>query len=379
MNKQITAAGAGIAGAGLMYFLDPSSGKRRRATWIGKTIRFSKAGVRAVDKTARDARHRAQGIVAQTVHAFRTEEVDDDILVQRVRSATGRVASHPSAIEVSARNGRIILSGPVLGEERARLLNRVRKVPGVRFVDDQLRPQKERGTESGLQGGAARFERSEFLQANWAPVTRAFAVLAGLGAVLIGTSRRNLPGGLLAGGGTALMARGITNLKLARLLGIRAGRRAIDLQKTISIAAPVERVYSTWTNYGNFPFFMSHVREVRDLGNGRSHWVVRGPANTTVEWDAVITQNIPNRIIAWKTEPGALVGHAGIVHFEPQDSGTRVQIRFSYNPPAGALGHSIAWLIGADPKKAFTEDLVRMKSFIETGIRPHDAAGRQVG
>jgi uncharacterized membrane protein len=73
------------------------------------------------------------------------------------------------------------------------------------------------------------------------------------------------------------------------------------------------------------------------------------------------------------------VEHAGIVHFESEGNATRVQIRFSYNPPAGALGHSIAGLIGVDPKRAFDEDLLRMKSFVETGIRPHDAAGRYIG
>jgi uncharacterized membrane protein len=123
--------------------------------------------------------------------------------------------------------------------------------------------------------------------------------------------------------------------------------------------------------------FMSHVREVRDLGDGRSHWVISGPAGTTVEWDAVITQNVPNEILAWKTEPSAVVGHAGLIHFAAEGDQTRVQIRFSYNPPAGAVGHSIAWVLGSDPKTTFDEDLVRMKTFIETGIRPHDASGRR--
>jgi uncharacterized membrane protein len=119
------------------------------------------------------------------------------------------------------------------------------------------------------------------------------------------------------------------------LVGIRAGRRAIDLQKTITINAPLERVYSMWTNYENFPFFMSRVREVRELGDGRSRWVAEGPANARVEWDAVITQNIPNRVIAWKTEPGAVVGHAGIVHFEPEHHGTP-QTRHRDNSTANA-------------------------------------------
>jgi uncharacterized membrane protein len=46
----------------------------------------------------------------------------------------------------------------------------------------------------------------------------------------------------------------------------------------------------------------------------------------------------------------------------------------SYNPPAGVLGHAIAELFGVDPKHEMDDDLMRMKSFIETGVHPHDAA-----
>ena len=379
MNKQITAASAGIAGAGLMYLLDPTFGRRRRAILLDKAVHFSKLAARGLNIVARDTSYRIQGILAEGTHALSTEEIADDVLVERVRSAMGRAVSHPSSIEVVAKSGRVTLSGPVLAEEHKRLLDCVRKVRAVRSVDDQLEAHQDRAGEPGLQGGTGRIARAELMQSNWAPATRTFAVVAGVGAVLFGASRRDAAGALVAGAGATLMARGITNLEMKRLLGIRSGRRAVDLQKTIRIAAPVERVYSMWTNYENFPFFMSRVREVRDLGNGRSHWVVNGPANATVEWDAIVTQNIPNKLIAWKTEPGASVQHAGIVHFDSEGNETRVQIRFSYNPPAGALGHSIAWLLGADPKKNFDEDLVRMKSFVETGIRPHDAAGRYVG
>jgi uncharacterized membrane protein len=53
-----------------------------------------------------------------------------------------------------------------------------------------------------------------------------------------------------------------------------------------------------------------------------------------------------------------------------------VQIRMSYNPPAGWLGHGIAAAFGADPKSSMDADLARMKMLIETGKAPHDAAAR---
>src|SRR5262249_17966841 len=87
------------------------------------------------------------------------------------------------------------------------------------------------------------------------------------------------------------------------------------------------------------------------------------------------TEFIPNKIIAWKSEPGAAIANAGIIRFEPGvTGGTRVTIRLSYNPPAGAIGHAIATIFGASPKREMDQDLLRMKTMIETGRAPHDAA-----
>jgi uncharacterized membrane protein len=62
--------------------------------------------------------------------------------------------------------------------------------------------------------------------------------------------------------------------------------------------------------------------------------------------------------------------------FDPANGGTRVQIRFFYNPPAGAAGHVVAALLGSDPAKKIEEDLARIKTSIESGTLPHDASAR---
>ena len=154
---------------------------------------------------------------------------------------------------------------------------------------------------------------------------------------------------------------------------IEAGvEHAIDLHKAIEIEAPPETVFDIWTKYENFPHFMSHVLEVRDLGGQRSHWVVKGLADARIEWDAVLTECTRPTALAWRSEPGAAVEHNGAVHFEPSARGTRVTVRMAYRPPA--LGHGLAIFFGNDPKQELDEDLMRMKNFIESSIRPHDAA-----
>jgi uncharacterized membrane protein len=148
-----------------------------------------------------------------------------------------------------------------------------------------------------------------------------------------------------------------------RPLGDR--RRTVDIQKTLFVGAPVERVYSFWTDYENFPLFMSSVREVQDLGGGRSHWVVSGPGGVPIEWDSVLTEQIPGESIAWRSRPGSMLENAGAVRFAPDGAGTRVDLRFCYNPPAGGAGQAVAELLGADPRAKLNEDLGRLKALLE--------------
>lgn len=216
---------------------------------------------------------------------------------------------------------------------------------------------------------------AEFIQREWSPAARTLAGSVGSALVAYAAARRDVFATLFGLAGTALVLRAATNLETTRLVGIGAGRRAVDLQKTITVNAPVSTVFAFWSHFENFPQFMTHVRDVRATSiEGQSHWTVAGPAGVPIEFDAVITRFVPNEIIAWKTVDGAAVAHAGIIRFEPDGDATRVHIRFSYNPPAGAIGHAIAGLLGDDPKSMMDDDLARMKTLIETGNPPRDAA-----
>jgi uncharacterized membrane protein len=242
-------------------------------------------------------------------------------------------------------------------------------VRGVRGVTNALEVHDRAEDVPALQGAAPRPEpRAEFLQENWSPTARLLASAGGGAMAWSGLATGGPMGWALACLGGALVARGATNTRMKRLLGIRSGRRAVDLHKTINVQAPVAEVYAFWRHFENFPRFMAHVKEVRDLGDGRSHWTVCGPAGIEFRWDAEITREEANRVLAWKTMPGAIVQHAGIVHFVPNvQRGTQVDVHLSYNPPAGATGHAIAYLLGTDPKTMMDEDLVRLKSLIENG------------
>jgi uncharacterized membrane protein len=113
---------------------------------------------------------------------------------------------------------------------------------------------------------------------------------------------------------------------------------------------------------------MSHLREVRDLGDDRSHWVATGPGGVALSWDAVVTERRDDELIRWRSIDGSPVENAGTVRFQDEGGGrTRVDVHLVYNPPAGALGHAVASLFGSNPRQMMNDDLLRLKSLLEDG------------
>ncbi len=359
-------------GAGLMYLLDPDRGRRRRARVRDRISSRAGESESFLGKTSRDFANRTRGLVARTKSRVVPEgRVADDVLAERVRSKMGRHVSHPGAIEVTAFGGRIVLEGDVLADEADDLVDAVASVRGVHEIENRLCVHRDPGGVPGLQGAARRSgEMAEFRQETWSPAARFAAGTTGGALVLLGLRRLGKLGAGATALGAGLVARSVANKPVRRLTGVGAGRRAVDYRKTITVKAPIDEVFDFWSRVENFPRIMSHIREVRDIGRNRTRWTAVGPAGVPVSWNAVVTARIPGEVLAWRSEPGSTIENAGIVRFEPADGGaeaTRIDIRLSYNPPAGAVGDIVASLLGVDPKSAMDEDLVRFKSLMEEG------------
>ncbi|HEU5055138.1 MAG TPA: SRPBCC family protein [Kofleriaceae bacterium] len=363
-------------GAALMYALDPASGRRRRARMRD---RMSSLGRRERDlfgKGARDLGHRLEG----GVHALGGpgDGASDRVVADRVRAAIGRAVSHPGAIEVDVQGGSVTLTGQVLERETRELMRRVGRVAGVRSVDDRLERHRTPDGIPSLQGEGKPLRR-RLERDVWPPAWRLVAGTAGVGVGALGLARGGLVGRALLVGGGALALRAASNMPITRLTGVGSGRRMIELRKTLLVHSPIDEVYRFWIHVENFPRFMEHVRSVKrnEKDPLRSHWEVAGPGGVTMKWDAEVTRHVPDELFSWKTLPGSGVEHAGAVFFEEVgEDTTRVHVRMTYNPPAGALGHAVASLLGADPKTRMDEDLVRFKSLLEEGrTRAH---GQQI-
>jgi uncharacterized membrane protein len=150
--------------------------------------------------------------------------------------------------------------------------------------------------------------------------------------------------------------------------GKKVERGAIPVNKSIVVNAEPEELYQFWHDFEKLPRFMRHLESVKVEGE-RSHWVAKGPAGSTVEWDAIVTEDRPNELIAWRSLEGSEVTNAGSVRFEraPGGRGTVVHVEIDYSPPGGAVGALVAKLFGEEPDGQLQTDLRRFKQVIETG------------
>ena len=150
--------------------------------------------------------------------------------------------------------------------------------------------------------------------------------------------------------------------------GAKTQRGNIPVNKSIVINASAEEVYQYWRDFEKLPLFMRYLESVTVTGEGRSHWVAQAPGGS-VEWDAEITEDRPNQLIAWRSLEGSEVETSGSVRFEPAvgGRGTVVHVQLDYNPPGGPLGALFAKLFGEDPDGQMQTDLRRFKQVIELG------------
>jgi uncharacterized membrane protein len=377
--------GAGI-GAATMYYFDPARGRYRRALVTNQLVHAGHKARRAASVVGRDIHNRALGTAATLRSTLAPATADDTVLEARVRTCIGRAVSHPASVHAEARDGIVTLSGPILEHEIGPVIECVERVHGVKEVRNELEAHAEPGNVPGLQGKSRPRggPRAPFMQTNWSPAERLTGALGGALAMVCSARQRSVAGYTLGAAGLLLFSRAASNFELRRLLGAGVLRSGIEVHKSIRIHAPVEKVFALWDDPANFPSFMSHVLRVRRLSSAgdddRWRWTVRGPSGTHVEFDAVVTAREENRLLAWRTESGATVQHGGVVRFIGNDDGTTtIDVKMSYIPIGGALGHAVARLFGVDPKHRMDDDLLRLKTYLETGRTPRDAASKAIG
>ncbi|MFY4722944.1 SRPBCC family protein [Streptomyces sp. LaBMicrA B280] len=135
-----------------------------------------------------------------------------------------------------------------------------------------------------------------------------------------------------------------------------------QVEESIAVDVPVRTAYNQWTQFADFPQFMSGVERIEQRGDTLTHWVTE-IGGVKREFDAEITEQIPDERVAWTTVDGE-ARQAGVVTFHRLDEGrTKVMLQLDYDPQglAETVGDKLGFV-----KRQATGDLKRFKEFIES-------------
>lgn len=134
-----------------------------------------------------------------------------------------------------------------------------------------------------------------------------------------------------------------------------------SVERSIEVNVPVRTAYNQWTQFEQFPLFMEGVQEVRQLDDKRLHWKA-SIAGKQEEWDAIITEQVPDKQIAWASTSGS--DNSGIIHFMPVNATrTRVTAVIGYAPEGivETIGDKLGFV-----ERRVEGDLDRFKQYIES-------------
>jgi uncharacterized membrane protein len=206
------------------------------------------------------------------------------------------------------------------------------------------------------------------------PLQALFLGMAG-GALLAG--RRSLPSRARAAaalGGIALIGVAARRPVVDAIRRAGTRRRAADVSLSFVVDHPVERVFAFCRDFENYPRFIGALREVRDHGDGRSHWCASTPSGGTIEWDTVTTKYVPNSVIAWQSVGHAPIEVSAVVRFRPEGGTTCIKVVASYRVLDGGMADAIAALAAPSREADLQRDIRRLAVYLDTALAPDETA-----
>jgi uncharacterized membrane protein len=140
-----------------------------------------------------------------------------------------------------------------------------------------------------------------------------------------------------------------------------------SVEQSIELAVPVRVAYDQWTQFESFPTFMDGVEEVRQIDDTHLHWKAK-VAGREVEWDAVITEQLPDERVAWKATDGT--ANSGVVTFHRlSDQSSRVMVQIEHE--SDGVMEKVGSALGADTREVKSS----LQSFKELVEGQHGATG----
>ena len=201
----------------------------------------------------------------------------------------------------------------------------------------------------------------------------------GGGLIAYGMRKRRWTGALFVLAGGTLLLRGALGRSLFyRVLGINSATgeglpgqdkaaNLIRVDKSIVLALPAEKIYRHLRELESLAALFGHLRSVETLPGSRMRWTARMPAGADLAWESELSEDRPNRKLAWRSAGDSPLRSEGAIVLDPlAGDRTQVGVHLEYTLPAGKTGRVFAKLFGKHPDRLLDEELHRFKSRLES-------------
>jgi uncharacterized membrane protein len=147
--------------------------------------------------------------------------------------------------------------------------------------------------------------------------------------------------------------------------------RGTKVVRAVTVRRSAADLYAFWRDFTNLPQLMRHPVTISESSEGRSHWEI-SCGDERIAWDLIIINDNPGSLLAWRTDDGATVAHAGSIRFEPApgDEGTEVTLAVEFDHQQGLLEQTLAKFDKDDPMQQIADALRRFKALMEVGEFP---------
>lgn len=138
----------------------------------------------------------------------------------------------------------------------------------------------------------------------------------------------------------------------------------VQITESIMIKGTTDEIFGLWSDLEMLPSIIDDLKEVKQLDELTSHWVVKGPLGKDFEWTAEITRFDEDHRIAWRTLEGDIKTSGQITFKDMPSQQTELTVTMQYVPPAGKIGDVVSKVI-ENPRGKISEGLRDFKAYAE--------------
>ncbi len=138
----------------------------------------------------------------------------------------------------------------------------------------------------------------------------------------------------------------------------------VQITESVIVKGPVDEIFNMWSDLEILPSIIDDLKEVTQIDELTSHWVVKGPFGKDYQWIAEITRFDEDRRIAWRTLEGDIKTSGQVTFKDLPDNETEMTVMMQYVPPAGKVGAAVSKVVD-NPRNKISEGLHDFKAFAE--------------